>query len=65
MPATTDTRNVKALKQQLSLQSEQIGRLKSRIGTLVDELAVMEKDISRFKKQVSFDIKMLVERMNK
>ena len=65
MPAGTDSRAVKTLKQRVATQDEQIGRLKNRIGTLVDDLAVMERDIARFKDQVSSDIKMLVERINK
>ena len=65
MPTGTDSRAVKSLKQQVTAQNEQIGRLKNRIGNLVDNVAVMESDIARFKEQVSSDIKMLVERINK
>jgi len=65
MPAGTDNRAVKALKQQVATQNEQIGRLKNRVGTLVDDMTIIERDVARFKKQVSSDIKMLVEKINK
>ena len=65
MPTGTDSRAVKTLRQQMATQNDQIGRLKNRIGTLVDDIAIMERDIARFKEQVSSDIKMLVEKVNK
>ena len=65
MPTGTDSRTVKSLKQQMATQSEQIGRLRTRVGALVDDITLMENDIVRFKQQVSSDIKMLVEKINK
>ncbi len=61
----SETRTIKTLKKEVASQSEIIGQLRTRIGTLVDDMASMDRDIARFKKQVSSDIKMLVERINK
>ena len=50
MSTPAETRTIKNLKRQLTNQ---------------DDMAVMERDVARFKEQVQSDIKMLAERINK
>jgi len=40
---------------------QQISRLASRISEISDKIAIMEKDVVRFKHQVSEDMKALVK----
>jgi len=49
-------RSEKRLKKQLSEQSTEIGKLRSRINALVDDMAVLQNDLNKFKKNVSKDI---------
>jgi len=65
MSTPAETRTIKILKRQLTNQDELIGKLRTRVGSLRDDMAVMERDVARFKEQVQSDIKMLAERINK
>ena len=65
MPTGTDSRAVKALKQQVADQSNKIDVLRNRVGSMRDDIAVMERDIAIFKSRVQSDIKMLVEKFDK
>jgi predicted nucleic acid-binding Zn-ribbon protein len=65
MSTPAETRTIKNLKRQLTNQDELIGKLRTRVGSLRDDMAVMERDVARFKEQVQSDIKMLAERINK
>ena len=47
--------NVK-LKKQVAEQSAEIGRLRTRLNDLVDNMAVFESDLGMFKKNVSKDL---------
>ena len=42
-------------------QKETIGRLTSRVGQLIDELAVLKSEINTFKSQVANDMKRVVK----
>ena len=65
MSTPAETRTIKNLKRQLTNQDELIGKLRTRVGSLRDDMAVMERDVARVKEQVQSDIKMLAERINK
>ena len=65
MSTTAENRSVKALKRQVTDQNEQISSLKQRVNLMRDDMAVIETDISRFKRQVQSDIKMLVEKLDR
>ena len=65
MSTPAETRTIKNLKRQLTNQDELIGKLRTRVGSLRDDMAVMGRDVARFKEQVQSDIKMLAERINK
>ena len=45
----------------VTTQKNIIERLNSRVGTLVDELAVLKSDISVFRGQVANDMKRMLE----
>ena len=49
-------RSEKRLKKQLSEQSTEIDKLRSRINVLVDDMAVLQNDLNKFKKNVSKDL---------
>ena len=65
MSTSTESRSVKALKQQVADQSNKIDVLRNRVGSMRDDIAVMERDIATFKSRVQSDIKMLVEKYDK
>jgi len=45
----------------VTTQKNIIERLNSRVGTLVDELAVLKSDISVFRGQIANDMKRMLE----
>jgi len=65
MPTTTtETRSVKALKNEIRNQKEQITRLLNRINTMSDEIYGLKNDLGRFKKNVANDVKYLTEKVD-
>ena len=52
----TTPRTEMRLKKQLSEQGNEIGKLRTRINDLVDDMAVMQNDLDKFKKNVSKDM---------
>jgi len=58
--ASTTCSNAK-LKKQVAEQSVQIGKLRSRINDLVDNIAVLQDDVDIFKKNVSKDLLDVIE----
>ena len=50
------TRSGAKLKKQVDEQSAEIGRLRTRLNDLVDNMAVFESDLGMFKKNVSKDL---------
>jgi len=52
----TTPRSEMRLKKQLSEQGNEIGKLRTRINDLVDDMAVMQNDLDKFKKNVSKDM---------
>ena len=52
----TTPRTEMRLKKQMSEQGNEIGKLRARINDLVDEMAVMQNDLDKFKKNVSKDL---------
>ena len=66
MPTTTtESTTTRKLKEQVKSQAGDISVLRTRISQLVDEIRLLETDISRFKERVAGDVKMIVEKMNK
>ena len=65
MSTTAESRSVKALKRQVADQSDKIDVLRNRVGSMRDDIAIMERDIATFKSRVQSDIKMLVEKYDK
>jgi len=53
---TSTTRSDAKLKKQVAEQSAEIGRLRTRLNDLVDNMAVFESDLGMFKKNVSKDL---------
>ncbi len=65
MSTTAESRSVKALKRQVADQSDKIDALRGRVGSMRDDIALMERDIANFKNRVQSDIKMLVEKYDR
>jgi len=60
------SRDVNAqLKNQVSDQNKTIGQLGGRISTLVDRIAVLERDLNKFKKESADDVSKLVKLIKK
>jgi len=54
--SASTTRSDTKLKKQVAEQSAEIGRLRTRLNDLVDNMAVFESDLGMFKKNVSKDL---------
>jgi|2_EtaG_2_1085320.scaffolds.fasta_scaffold04245_10 archaellum component FlaC len=52
----TAPRSEKRMKKQMSEQNVEIGKLRARINDLVDDMAVLQNDLNKFKKNVSKDL---------
>jgi len=59
--SASTTRSDAKLKKQVAEQSVQIGKLRSRINELVDNIAVLQDDVDIFKKNVSKDLLDVIE----
>jgi len=59
--SASTTRSDAKLKKQVAEQSVQIGKLRSRINDLVDNIAVLQDDVDIFKKNVSKDLLDVIE----
>jgi len=59
--SASTTRSDAKLKKQVAEQSVQIGKLRSRINELVDNIAVLQDDVNTFKKNVSKDLLDVIE----
>ena len=59
--ATTTSRSDSKMKSQLNEQNAEIAKLRTRISTLVDEMAVLQHELNAFKKNVSKDILDVIE----
>jgi len=59
--SASTTRSNAKLKKQVAEQSVQIGKLRSRINELVDNIAVLQDDVDIFKKNVSKDLLDVIE----
>ena len=59
--SVSPTRSDVKLKKQLTEQGAQIGKLRSRINELVDDIAVLQNDVNMFKKNVSKDLLDVIE----
>ena len=59
--SASTTRSDAKLKKQLTEQNVEIGKLRRRINDLVDNIAVLEDDVSTFKKNVSKDLLDVIE----
>ena len=53
------------LQQKVAQQQETIGRLSIKVGQLTDEIAILIKDLGRFKEGVSTDMKSITKKINK
>ncbi len=58
--ATTSRSDAK-LKQKIAEQSSEIGKLRTRVNELVDNMAILQNDINMFKKNVSKDLLDVIE----
>ena len=54
--SASTTRSDTKLKKQVAEQSAEIGRLRTRLNDLVDNMAIFESDLGMFKKNVSKDL---------
>ena len=63
MSETTPSKTTTQLKTQLTHQADEISKLRSRLNQLVDNIAVLESDIGRFKKNVSKDLLEVIDAM--
>jgi molecular chaperone GrpE (heat shock protein) len=60
----TDSKTTKQLKKQVSEQAQEIGKLRGRISTLQDELAIVTSEMNNFKTRVAADMKKVVNSLN-
>jgi len=58
---TGEGRTNTKLSKQLKTQQEEIGKLRGRINQLVDNIAILENDLGKFKKNVSKDLLEVIE----
>ena len=49
------------LDKELENQKEKVTQLRNRVGQLADRIMILENDLSRFKQNVSNDVKSIVE----
>jgi tRNA1(Val) A37 N6-methylase TrmN6 len=56
-----ESRTNTKLTKELKTQAAEIGRLKTRLNELIDNIAVLENDVGKFKKNVSKDILDVIE----
>tara|TARA_Y100000310_G_scaffold341140_1_gene439312 strand:- start:968 stop:1201 length:234 start_codon:yes stop_codon:yes gene_type:complete len=60
---TTETGATKALKNTVSRQKATIVALQKRLGALTDDIHMLQRDLSKFKKNVAADINELFDRV--
>jgi|2_EtaG_2_1085320.scaffolds.fasta_scaffold372796_1 phage shock protein A len=53
------------LNEQVGNHKEKISYLQTRVSTLSDKLMMLETDVGRFKKQISVDLKAVVDHLKK
>jgi cell division protein FtsB len=58
---TGGSRTNTKLTKELKTQAAEIGKLKTRLNELIDNIAVLENDVGKFKKNVSKDILDVIE----
>ena len=63
MSDTTPSKTTTQLKKEIKSQSDEIGKLRSRLNQLVDHMAIIENDLGRFKKNVSKDLLEVIDAM--
>jgi len=56
-----ESRTNTKLTKELKTQAAEIGKLKTRLNELIDNIAVLENDVGKFKKNVSKDILDVIE----
>jgi archaellum component FlaC len=61
---TTESTTTRKLKEQVKSQASEISSLRTRISNLIDEIHLIRNDIGIFKKDVTEDMRMIVERIN-
>ena len=62
---TTESTTTRKLKEQVKSQASEISSLRNRISNLIDEIHLIRNDISNFKKDVTKDMRMIVEKVNR
>jgi regulator of replication initiation timing len=66
MPTTTEERvDTRHLEDQLHNQGVQLGRLRTRVSELVDEITTMKVDIVQFREALSKDLTEIIEHVTK
>ena len=63
VPAILKTGEEMSTKEAKDLKKE-LGQLRNRMSELVDQIAVMQGDLNRFKTDVASDVKYLTERVD-
>ena len=64
MTTRTSTTTTAKLKEQITVQSNNLDQLRNRVNELVDELHSVKAELSTFKKNVASDVKYLTNKVD-
>ena len=64
MTTRTSTTTTAKLKEQITVQSNNLDQLRNRVNELVDELHSVKAELNNFKKNVASDVKYLTNKVD-